>query len=319
MNIKFIVAVFAITSIIGGLSYRRKSIPYTRYRLPSPKTDDELTGRIINGINAFAGELPYQLYLKLVTSSKKERFCGGALAEAYGVQFALTAAHCVHDGYPSPFSPVNPRNVRIKAGAHDINHKSGNEQIRTPTKVVIHDQYDRTDPTPIHDIAIMFYADPFKINGFVGTIQLPGYMWEIPERVEISGWGSTTPKPNLTFPDILKVAEMKTLSTKSCKRFEYDGNEITFRHMCLLQKNGIGTCSGDSGGPAGGTNNTNGDWYLAGLLSYHIGKCGSRIYPAVYLRVSTYIDWIHIQANVLGLQFPSRCPPGTSNPGLSSD
>ncbi|CAL8128580.1 unnamed protein product [Orchesella dallaii] len=272
-------------------------MPYARYRLPSPNNNDKLTGRIVNGHDAYTGEIPYQLLLKLTTSSKKRRSCGGVLVETYGVQFALTAAHCVYDGYPTPFSAVNPKNVRIKAGVHDLKHKNENEQVRTPTKVVMHEQYDHTNEAPAHDIAIMFYADPFKITGYVSTILLPGYMWALPERVEISGWGSTTNIPKLTFPNILQVVEMKVISAKRCKKFEYYDNQITWRLLCLLETSGTGTCRGDSGGPAAATNSTNGDWYLAGILSYHIGACGSRTHPVIYMRVSAYIDWIHIQVN----------------------
>ncbi|CAL8132804.1 unnamed protein product [Orchesella dallaii] len=184
MNLKFIVAVFATTLITGGLSYRRKSMGYTRYRLPSATNSDKLTGRVVNGHDVYPGEIPYQLFLQITRStvSRKGKICGAALVETYGVQFALTAAHCVHLGYPTPFSAVSPKNVRITAGAHDIKHSSGNEQVRIPTKLVLHEQYDKYDDKTLHDIAILFYANPFKYNDYVKTIQLPEYMWKLPGK-----------------------------------------------------------------------------------------------------------------------------------------
>ncbi|CAL8132808.1 unnamed protein product [Orchesella dallaii] len=184
MNIKFIFAVFVIISISGGSSYRRKFMNNTRYRLPPQTVDDDLTGRIIKGQDAYPGQIPYQLYLQITTStvSMAGRNCGGALVETYGVQFALTAAHCVHYGYPTPTSTVNARNIRITAGAHDLKHKSGTEQVRIATKVAMHEQYDKYDEILNHDIAILFYDNPFNLNDKVSTIQLPEYMWKLPGK-----------------------------------------------------------------------------------------------------------------------------------------
>jgi secreted trypsin-like serine protease len=33
-------------------------------------------------------------------------------------------------------------------------------------------------------------------------------------------------------------------------------------------------------------------WYLAGIVSYGSKKCGVENFPAVYTKVSAYMDWI---------------------------
>jgi len=66
---------------------------------------------------------------------------------------------------------------------------------------------------------------------------------------------------------------------------------------------GVTTCKGDSGGPLFTRNSSTPDsednseqpWTLTGITSFGSSYCGDRSKPAVFTRVSEYLDWIREQ------------------------
>jgi secreted trypsin-like serine protease len=74
-------------------------------------------------------------------------------------------------------------------------------------------------------------------------------------------------------------------------------NTITDGMMCVA-RDGTGDCQGDSGGPlviADGDGPAMDPTIQVGIVSW-AGGCADPDYPAVYTRVSSYIDWIHSTA-----------------------
>ncbi|ODM90985.1 Coagulation factor IX [Orchesella cincta] len=203
---------------------------------------DDFTGRIIGGINATSRQIPYQLRLLVRTTAKKRKACGAALVEAFGVQFALTAGHCIRD---DPLTTAaDSDNMLLTAGKYNLKISSSSKQLRNPVSAIMHELYKPYTNDRTYDIAILFFEPPFKLSSKVKTIELPEYDWTQPDKVEISGWGSTTDASNPNIPNILQVLEIQTMDNEECKR--------------------------DSGGPARALNTTNGRSYLAGLSSYHL-------------------------------------------------
>ncbi|ODM99257.1 Trypsin-1 [Orchesella cincta] len=206
--------------------------------------EEDLEGRIVGGHNARVGEIPHILYFK----KNGDIHCGAVLVELQHIQFALTAAHCVWSGYPDPLSPVSPKSITIVAGDLNTADNSGTEQYRKPVKIVIHSRYDR-DKQPHNDIAIMFLASPFRLTQVVQPILLPGPSFDYPTFLKMAGWGSMTTHQSTNYPDHLQVVTMNVMTLSDCKRYEYYGNIITNKQICVRER-GFGTCAGDSGGPA---------------------------------------------------------------------
>ncbi|CAL8128865.1 unnamed protein product [Orchesella dallaii] len=200
--------------------------------------DPELTGRIVGGRNAAYGEVPYQLYM----TTDGELNCGATLVEVLGLQAALTAAHCVWSGYPDRLSPVPTRRVRIIGGDLNLIDTTGHEQYRRPTEIIIHEGYD-VENQPHNDIAIMFLDRPFTLNDYVMPADLPGALWAYPNFIQISGWGSTTKLEPTFYPDDLMIVTVPTISTVECKRYEYFGNYINWKQICV-RVGGFGPCTG---------------------------------------------------------------------------
>ncbi|ODM88593.1 Trypsin-1 [Orchesella cincta] len=253
----------------------------------------DFASRIIGGMNATSRQIPYQLRLLVKTTAKKRKACGAALVEAFGVQFALTAGHCIRD---DPLTTAaDPDNMLLTAGKYNLKISSSSTQLRNPVSAIMHELYKPYTNDRTYDIAILFFEPPFKLSSKVKTIELPEYLWAQPAKVEISGWGSTTGSSKPKTPDILQVLEIRTMDNEECKySFESKINKVTEKMMCLLNP---GVKVGDSGGPARALNTTNGRSYLAGLSSYHLGACGNGRSPSVYTRVSAYVNWIQNQVN----------------------
>jgi len=65
------------------------------------------------------------------------------------------------------------------------------------------------------------------------------------DNVIISGWGST--RANVThpyYPDHLQVALINTVDTAECKKYEFHGNYIDDKLLCVIDS-WRGTCYGD--------------------------------------------------------------------------
>lgn len=104
----------------------------------------------------------------------------------------------------------------------------------------------------------------------------------------IAGWGATAFEAEA---ERLQEAQVPVLPFEECKPFFKEG--VFEKKMCTFDTEvGAGPCDGDEGGPLqfkeGGPVNTR--FWLYGLISYWGEPCGKK--PAVYTRVSDYVDFI---------------------------
>ena len=70
--------------------------------------------------------------------------------------------------------------------------------------------------------------------------------------------------------------------------------QITSRQICAGGENAEDSCDGDSGGPLikPGEVNSRPRYVQFGIVSFGPRSCGIRGFPAVYTRISFYMDWI---------------------------
>lgn len=61
--------------------------------------------------------------------------------------------------------------------------------------------------------------------------------------------------------------------------------------ICAGGKANKNTCRGDSGGPLMARLPNSHNWYLEGIVSFGPKIC-AKAYPGVYVKVSSYLDWI---------------------------
>ncbi|KAF6100244.1 macrophage stimulating 1 [Phyllostomus discolor] len=129
---------------------------------------------------------------------------------------------------------------------------------------------------------------PVTLNQRVALICLPPERYVVPPgtKCEIAGWGETKGTGNNS---VLNVASLNVISNQDCN-VKYRGR-VQEREMCtkdLLAP--VGACEGDYGGPLACF--THDCWVLEGMI-IPARVCARPRWPAVFMRVSVFVDWIH--------------------------
>lgn len=91
----------------------------------------------------------------------------------------------------------------------------------------------------------------------------------------------------------LKV-KVPLLTNEICKA-KLESKPISANQLCAGGEYGKDSCKGDSGGPLmriyEDHQTRQNQWYQEGVVSLGVG-CARAGYPAIYTRVSRYINWI---------------------------
>ncbi|KAI8041785.1 brachyurin [Drosophila gunungcola] len=242
---------------------------------------------ITNGELAEVGQFPYQAGLN-ISFGNWSTWCGGTLISHYWI---ITAAHCM-DG--AEF-------VTVYLGAININDDEEVGQKRIVVQkagIIVHSNY--TASTVVNDISLIrlpifvSFSDriraanlPRRLNGVFPTYESV--------RAIASGWGRDSDASQTVSP-VLRYVEMPVMPQALCRM--YWSGAVSENMICMSTTNGKSTCHGDSGGPL---------VYKQGNSSYLIGSTsfgttmGCQVgFPAVFTRISSYLDWIlkHIVAHI---------------------
>lgn len=157
-------------------------------------------------------------------------------------------------------------------------------------KVTPHEKY-AVSPTPHNDIAILRTKTPMVWRltedgfGSVNRICLPKRYqdYRAGEKVTASGWGDLWFEGNS--PVVLNAVDLSIVENCPVSWGVGDG-QICAR----FKEGGKGPCHGDSGGPL--AKKRGGRSELVGIVSFGPAGCTVPDKPAVYTKVSHYIDWI---------------------------
>ncbi|GGV58387.1 serine protease [Streptomyces spectabilis] len=259
---------------------------------------------IVGGTETRINEFPWML--RLVDVKKPQVYCGAALIAD---QYALTAAHCLHER--------DTRTMGVVASEHDIRTDltTSVAKMHRISNVVIHPQYRFT----ANDIAVVkidgrFGIDQrycalsnpqehFPANGVrVGAICLPRQETSPFATVMLAGWGLT--EFGGAKAPTLQKADVRAISRDQCK--ETYGNRVTEHTLCTYAP-GRDSCHMDSGGPVTEAllPDTSRRYQLAGIITAGIG-CDSGM-PSLNMRVSSFVDWI--RSITPGVRYPTQFPP----------
>ncbi|XP_077934233.1 hepatocyte growth factor-like protein isoform X6 [Halichoerus grypus] len=129
---------------------------------------------------------------------------------------------------------------------------------------------------------------PVTLNQRVALICLPPERYVVPPgtKCEIAGWGETKGTGN---NKVLNVASLNVISNQECN-VKHRGR-VRENEMCtegLLAP--VGACEGDYGGPLACF--THDCWVLEGIIIPN-RVCARPRWPAIFMRVSVFTDWIH--------------------------
>ncbi|GBP39274.1 Serine protease snake [Eumeta japonica] len=133
---------------------------------------------------------------------------------------------------------------------------------------------------------------------------------------------SGSPNPS----DTLQKVSLDLVSNQNCDQLLVDDRDrnwadgVADTQLCAGElRGGKDTCQGDSGGPLQVAKKENQCiFYLMGITSFG-GKCAEPGKPALYTRVSEYIDWIEFASAALSTKRLERVPSRLALEGIAID
>ncbi|CAG06990.1 unnamed protein product, partial [Tetraodon nigroviridis] len=224
--------------------------------------------RIVNGI---PGNSPWTVSLR---DRKGNHFCGGSMVDS---RWVISTKQCFSSCY------VDLPGYSAMMGTLFRDPKEGEPGVQTIplTKIVC---------GPSESQLVMLQLEyPAQFNERVSQICLPPERYIVPEDTtcEIAGWGET--RGEWTGDEtVLNVAHVPVLSNKACNT--YFRGRVRENEMCTQSfQGGVGACERDYGGPLACQNRD--CWVLEGVI-IPMRRCGHPGQPNIFIRVSTYVDWI---------------------------
>ncbi|XP_012585914.1 PREDICTED: chymotrypsinogen 2-like [Condylura cristata] len=224
-----------------------------------------ITPRIINGVQALPGTLPWHAMLQ---SPSGALICGGSLIHR---RWVLTSATC--NVTTSDWVVVGMYNP----------HSNKNIMHRIEVAKVIRHPMTRV----FNDIALVKMNFPIDFSGTGSTIILSNVHDKFSPRSKciVVGWGLNE-RNGFQYPEIQHEAAVSLLSTRNCERFL--GN-LLHKTLICAEANGVSLGSGDSGSPL--VCRKYRVWTLVGISSLS-NQNGHTSKPFVATRVAPFIPWI---------------------------
>ncbi|XP_049628491.1 chymotrypsin-C [Suncus etruscus] len=250
-----------------------------------------LATRVVGGDNARPHSWPWQISLQYLKDDTWRHTCGGTLIAS---NFVLTAAHCISKG----------RTYRVGLGKNNllVEDEAGSVFMDVDS-ITVHEKWSSF--LVRNDIALIKLADHVELSDTIQVACLPEADSVMPQDYPcyVTGWGRLW--TNGPIADELQQGLQPVVDYSTCTQKDWWGAMVTNKMVCAGGDGVISACNGDSGGPLN-CQSENGSWEVRGIVSFGSGLgCNTLKKPAVYTRVSAYIDWI----NEVGALRPTQPAP----------
>jgi len=267
---KFLIVLAVVAAVSGyessvKVSESWEDLVFGGFRPPGYGISNLNEPKIIGGTAASPGAYPYQVSMQVVQGGSRYHTCGGSILSTTKI---ACAAHCCVG--------QNVGNLRIVAGAHNMQVSEASQQVSGVSRLTVHPSYNGN--TINNDACKIFLSTPLTLNARVATIPLCTSEPTSGSCVA-TGWG-TTSTGGTVIPTALQQVNLSIIPRSTCASNYAGVNTITTAMLCAGGTAGRGGCNGDSGGPlkCGSC--------LAGATSWGMQPCAQQRYPTVYASVA---------------------------------
>ena len=239
---------------------------------------------IVGGKAAAAKEFPHMARLGYQGPKGVEWGCGGTIISK---RYILTAGHCVQG------RSGQPTMVRIGDINFEREDDDSDPQTFRVSRVIAHPQY--RSPKQYNDIALVELESEMRFNEYSRPACLNSETSIDQQSAIATGWGNTGlfgDSSEILLKVTLDLFKFDECSSKYEKNRFLENGLVENQQLCAGSYNEEkDTCEGDSGGPLQVFHSSYCMHKVLGVTSFGTG-CGTVGLPAVYARVSNYIDWI---------------------------
>lgn len=121
---------------------------------------------------------------------------------------------------------------------------------------------------------------------------LPNERSSVGQRSFVTGWGAVSTRQS--FSAIKQKLKVPIVDLQVCQdKYGARGAKVNNKMVCAGGEKNKDSCKGDSGGPLITQTGVDSEqYYIEGIVSYGHIECGKEGFPAIYTRVSDFLDWI---------------------------
>ncbi|KRT80412.1 Trypsin [Oryctes borbonicus] len=246
--------------------------------------------KVLGGEDTDLSEFPWLTLLQQTTTfGVKKWACGGSLIST---RYVLTAAHCsgTNKLTLARLGEWNLDTTEDCIGSGPYKACSEPPQDIAVEQVIPHPEYVRNRQGVFNDISLVRLARAAVFNQFVQPICLPLPQERSPigTRVFVAGWGAVSVRQS--YSSVKQKLKVPIVELQICANVF---GKVNDKMVCAGGEKGKDSCKGDSGGPLIATiSGGNQQFYIEGIVSYGLTACGTEGSPAIYTRVTDFLDWI---------------------------
>ncbi len=269
-----------------GALYAALSLIATMALAAPAQAFDGASASIVGGTAAATEEWPWAAFILAADKNDEGFSCSGTVVAPNVV---LTAGHCVEDIITGERTP--PAQYTVVTGSRDIRDST----IRQVSKVVRAIPYPGFNRFKVHgDAGLLILATPTTAPAVALAGPADAALLAPNTPTWIAGWGLSGKPPRLKLSPILRRGAtfvQRRLFCRNHSRVYYPFFNYSSQ-LCTITPPGfaIGTCHGDSGGPALAFRE-DGTPVQIGVTSLGAADCNTHV-PDIFTRVDRIYPWI---------------------------